>query len=248
MSTASTPAQPIEPQSEISRITNVFVEPSATFRDLPRASRWWSPWIIASVFSLIFVVFLSQKVGFEQVTENQISLSGRAEQMEKMPADQRQAAIARATALTRVLSYCSPVFILVASLIIAGILLGIFNAGMGAEIKFPTMLSIVMYSGLVHLIGTVLAIIILFAGVHPDRYNVANPSGTNIAYYLDAATTNKFLYSMLTGLDAIAIWNAILIGIGVATVSKVKRGTAIATVLGLFIAWKLVTSALSSAF
>lgn len=120
---------------------------------------------------------------------------------------------------------------------------------MGADLKFPTMLAIVTYSGLVHLVGTVLAIVLLVApGLQPDKYNIANPSGTNIAYYLDPATTNKFLYTMLSGVDAIAIWIIVLMGIGVAAVSKVKRGTAILTIAGLYLGWKLITGALAAAF
>lgn len=248
MSTPSLPPEPAAPMSEISRLTNVFVEPGETFRDLPRASRWWSPWLVVSVFSLIFVVLLSQKIGFEQVSENQIALSSRADQFEKLPADQRQAALDRTVAITRVFSYGSPVLLLVMYLIVAGVLLGVFNAAMGAEIKFPTMLSIVTYSGLVHLIGTVLAIVIMEAGAHADRYNVANPSGTNPAYYLDAASTNKFVYGMLTALDAITIWSIVLMGVGVAAVSKVKRGTAIMTIVGLYLVWKLAASGLAAAF
>ena len=244
MSTGTVPSPAL---GEGERLLNVFVEPSATFRDLPRAPRWWSPWLIVSALSLVFVILLSQRIGFEQVSENQIALSSRADQFEKLPPDQRQAALARSVMLVKIFSYGVPVTLLLVYLITAGILLGVFNAGMGAQIKFPVMLSIVTYSGLIRVIGTVLAVALMF-GAQPDRYNVANATGTNVAYFLDPATTNKFVYNMLSGVDAISIWCIILMGIGVAAVSKVKRGTAILTIVGLFFAWKLLTSALSAAF
>ena len=215
MSTTSPTPAPAAPMPETSRLMNVIVEPAATFQDLPRASRWWSPWLVVSAAGLIFVVLLNQKIGFEQVAENQIALSGRADQFEKLPPDQRQAALARSVTFTRVFSYGSPFTLLIAYLITAGVLAGIFNGAMGAGIKFPVMLSIVTYAGLVHLIGTALAIVILEAGVHADRYNVANPSGTNLAYYMDPMATGKFLYGMLS-IDAISVWSVVLMGAGVA--------------------------------
>ncbi len=248
MSTVS-PSLGNPPLPESQRLLHIFTEASATFRDLPRAARWWSPWLIVSVMSLIFVVLLSQRVGFEQISANQIAMSSRAEQFDKLPADQQQQALARSSAIVRVVSYASPIMMLIMYVITAGILLGVFNGAMGAELKFPTMLAIVTYSALVHVIGVVLAIVLLVApGLKPDAYNVANPSGTNIAYYLDPVTTNKFLYNLLSGVDAIVIWSIVLMGVGVAAVSKVKRGTAILTIAGLYIVWKLATGALSAAF
>ena len=249
MSTAGRTPEQAPPLSEPKRLLNVIIDPVTTFEDLQRTARWWSPWLVASAAALIFVVLLNQRVGFQQVSANQIAISNRAEQFDKLPADQRQQALARSASIVRVFSYAVPVTLLIMYLITAGILLGVFNAGMGAQIKFPTMLAIVAYSGLVHLVGTALAIVLLVApGLEPDKYNVANPSGTNIAYYLDPATTNKFLYTMLSGVDAVVIWSIILMGIGIAAVSKVKRATAILTIAGLYLGWKLLTGALGAAF
>lgn len=249
MSTAVPTPEQAGPLPELKRLLNVIVEPVATFQDLRRATRWWSPWLVVAVLGIVFAALLSQRVGFEQISANQIAMSSRAEQFDKLPADQQKQALARSAGIVRVLSYLSPVTLLIVYAIIAGILLGVFNAGMGAELKFPTMLAIVTYSGLVHAIGTILAIVLLVApGLKPDQYNISNPSGTNIAYYLDPTTTNKFLYSLLSGVDVIAIWIVVLMGIGVASLSKVKRGTAIVTIALLYFAWKIVTGGLAAAF
>ena len=53
---------------------------------------------------------------------------------------------------------------------------------------------------------------------------------------------------MLSGVDAVVIWSIILMGIGIAAVSKVKRATAILTIAGLYLGWKLLTGALGAAF
>jgi hypothetical protein len=57
---------------------------------------------------------------------------------------------------------------------------------------------------------------------------------------------NKFLYGMASSLDILVIWTIVLMGIGFACNSKVKRGTAIGIVAGWYLLWKLVTSALAA--
>lgn len=248
MSTASVDPQPNPSLSEAQRWIKIFSDPVTTFRDLQDAPRWWAPWLITAVAGLIFIVVLSQRIGFEQISANQIAMSSRAEQFDKLPADQQQAALARSAAIIRVVSYAFPATLLVSYLLIAAILVGIFNLAMGAQLKFPTMLAVVAYSGLVHLIGTATAIGLLFVPGDPDKYNVSNASGTNIAYFLDPTTTNKFVYTVLSGVDVIVIWGIILMGIGVAANSKVKRRTAILAIAGLYLGWKLLTGALAVAF
>lgn len=122
MSTANPTFEPAAPLSEMKRLLNVIIEPVATFRDLPRTSRWWSPWLVVSAASLIFAVLLSQRVGFEQISANQIAISSRAEQFDKLPADQQQQALARSAMIVRILSYGSPVTLLLMYVIVAGIL------------------------------------------------------------------------------------------------------------------------------
>jgi hypothetical protein len=59
---------------------------------------------------------------------------------------------------------------------------------------------------------------------------------------------NKFLYGMATGFDVFMIWTILLMGIGFACNSKVKRGTAIGIVAGLYLVYKLIASGLMARF
>ncbi|MFI5106847.1 MAG: hypothetical protein ACHP79_18135, partial [Terriglobales bacterium] len=62
---ASIPLSP-EPEgpglSESQRLVNVFIAPKKTFEDLKRNSSWWVPWVISSVFVLIFGIIAVQKL------------------------------------------------------------------------------------------------------------------------------------------------------------------------------------------
>jgi hypothetical protein len=70
--------------------------------------------------------------------------------------------------------------------------------------------------------------------------------GTNLAYYLDPDTTAKFVRGIASSLDLINIWGAILLGVGFASTSKVKRSTAIIVVVVWYLAFKVIASALAS--
>ncbi len=41
--------------SEGARIINTFIAPSKTFTDLRRNASWWGPWLLISIFGLIFI-------------------------------------------------------------------------------------------------------------------------------------------------------------------------------------------------
>jgi hypothetical protein len=53
---------------------------------------------------------------------------------------------------------------------------------------------------------------------------------------------------MASALDVFTIWSIVLIGIGFAVNSKVKRSTAIIIVVAWFLLYKLVTVGIASAF
>jgi hypothetical protein len=251
MATASNPPTPSTPDpaplSEGARLIDTFIAPSKTFTDLRRNSSWWVPWLLISAFSLLFVYAMDRQIGFEQVTRNAIAQSSRAEQFDKLPADQKAKQMQISIAFTRYISYGTPVVVLIVYVIMAAVLLGTFKFGAGAEVKFGTSLAIVIYGSLPGIIGAILGTASVFAGVDPEGFNVKNPVATNPAYFMDP-TQNQFLYSMASALDVFAIWSIILIGIGFACNSKVKRSTAIAMVAGWFLLYKLVGAVFGAAF
>lgn len=241
-------AAPIEPKmSEGARIINTFIAPSKTFTDLRRSAAWWGPWILISIFSVAFMFAVGKQVTFEQVSKNQIEHSTkRAEQFDKLPADQQQKQLQISSKIIGFFAYGSPALILFYFLISTVAVWVTFKVGTTAETTFGQAYAITMYASLPGIIGAILGIISLFAGVNPEGFDINNPVGTNLAYYLDPDTTGKFIRAMASTFDVISIWSVILIGIGYACTSKVKRSTAIAIVAGWFIAWKLLTSALAT--
>lgn len=235
------------PLSEGARILDTFITPSKTFTDLRRNPSWWAPWLLISVVSVLFFVVMDRQIGFEQISKTEMSRSSRAEQIEKLPADQQARQLQIATAFTRYLCYAIPVTLLIAFVVIAAVLMGIFNVVAGAGVKFKIALAIVAYASLPGIISAFLGIISLFAGVDPAGFNIRNPVATNPAYFMDP-TASKFIYGMASALDVFVIWTIVLTGIGFACNSKVKRSTAIAVVAGCYLVYKLAGSGLGAMF
>ena len=240
------PVPPTPPMSEGARIINTYIAPSKTFTDLRRSAAWWAPWILISVFSLAFMYTISKQVGFEQISKNQIAHSKRADQFDKLPADQQARQLGFSVKIFQGFAICTPLLVLFFTLISTVILWGTFKVGFSAETTFGQAYAIGMYAGLPGIVGAILGIISLFAGVSPEGFDINNPVATNLAYFLDQDTTGKFVRGMASSIDLITIWSVVLLGIGFSCTSKVKRSTAIMVVVAWFLFWKLLTSGLAS--
>jgi hypothetical protein len=236
MSTTPVPASAeTEGLSTVERLVNVFFAPSKTFADLNRNNSWWAAWLLIMVFALAFIFAMQQKVGFEQVARNEIAASPKAtERMDQLAPEARERQMQISASFTKWISYAFPVTSLIVAAIIAAVLMATFNFGLGAEIKFGTALAVLFYSWVPGILKSLLAAISLYAGADPEGFNVRNPAATNIGFFL-SRTDHPALYALASSIDIFAIWYVILMGIGFAAVSKVKRGTATGVVAGWYI-------------
>jgi hypothetical protein len=234
--------------SEGERLVNVFIAPSKTFSDLKRKASWFVPWLVLAVASWSFIGVVSQKVGFRQVSENQMRMNPKAqERMAQFPAERRERAIEIGAMFTKGLAFAFPVLALLGYLIIAAVLMGTFNFVIGTEVPFNASLAIVVYAQLPRIIRLVLAIISLFAGADPESFILANPVASNPGFLVDAGA-HPALYALASSFDLFTLWTVVLIGIGFACVSKVKKSTAIAVVFAWYALFTLVVVGFTAAF
>jgi hypothetical protein len=231
--------------SEGARIINTFIAPAKTFTDLRRNASWWAPWLLISVFGLVFVYSMQRQIGFDQISRNEIANSPRADRFDKLSPTQQQKQLEFSDAVVKYLAYASPVTMLFFFLIMTVVLWATVKVVAGSDVSFKTAYAIVFYAKLPEIVGAILGTISVFAGVNPETFNVNNPVATNPAYFMDRGG-NKFLYTLASGLDVVQIWCIILMGIGFACTSKIKRSTAIGVVAGWYVIWKLATAALAA--
>jgi hypothetical protein len=236
------------PLSEGQRLVDVFFAPGKIFTDLRRNANWWAPFLISAIVSISFVYVADQKVGFRKIADNQLQTQPKqADQVERMaPADREKNAQAR-TAVTKWISYGFFALVLIWYVVVAAVLLATLKFGLSAEVKFKTVLAMVVYASLPNILKAILAAVSLLAGVAGDAFTFQNPVATNPGYFVDTAT-NPVLHAFLTSFDVFGIWTMILAAIGITCISKVKLGTAFAVVFGWFAILILIGVGFTAAF
>jgi len=242
------PTAPLSPQeaaplSQAARIINTFIAPSKTFTDLRRSAAWWAPWILISIFTVALMFTIGKQIGFDQIARNTMAHSSKADQFDRLPPDQQAKQLQMIGKGTSIGAYASPVFILFYCLLAAVTLWVTFKIVAGGETTFGQAFAIIMYSWLPGIISAILGIITMFAGVNPEGFDLNNAVGTNVGYYLDPENTNKFVRYLASGLDVLTIWTIILVGLGFACTSKVKRSTSITVVVVWYLVYKVAVSA-----
>jgi len=245
-SVATQPPQEPAPLSEGQRLVDTFFAPSKAFADLRRNASWWVPFLIIAIVSLLFVYVVDQKVGFSKVVENLIQLQPKqAERIDNLPADQRQKVMQQQVVVTKIISYAFPIIALVVYAVFAAVLFATLKFAANADLKYKTLFALVVYTRLPQVLSPLLAILSLLAGVSGDGFNLQNPVATNPGYFI-GPDGSGVLRSLLTPLDVLSFWSLVLTAIGIACISKVKRGTAFAVVFGWFAVVVLVRVALAA--
>jgi hypothetical protein len=246
MSTAA-PVAPIEekPLSEVERVVDTFVAPSKTFTDLRRSSNWLVPWLLMAILGTTLVFVVDSKLGMEKVVENGLALAPKqAAALEKLPPDARAAQMDKAVKFTRVFSYASPIVILIFLCIVAGVLLGTFNFGLGTELTFNQCLAVCMYASLPRILKTLIAMLVIAMGAG-EAFTFQNPIASNLSPLIDPSS--HFLYSVATSVDVFTIWTMVLTGIAFSCLTRVKRGTCMAVIFGWWVLVVLVGAGISAA-
>ena len=222
--------------SQVSRIANVFFSPSTTFDDIKRDTSWWMAWLLISVIAVVFAFSMQQKIGWEQVTKNDINASRmRTEQWEKATPEQRAAQLTIGSKATAGVWYGMPVIILLFSMLFAALYMATFNFGLGKELSFSSSLAVIFYASIPAALKWLLAVIVLYAGADPEAFDPQNPVATNLSFLPGfSRLEHPVLYAVATSFDLFRIWGMILTAIGFASVARVKRSTAAWVVAGWF--------------
>jgi hypothetical protein len=124
--------------------------------------------------------------------------------------------------------------------IVAGIILGVFNAAMGGDATFKQVYAIVVHSGFL------MAVQQLFAA--PLNYaRQAMSSPTNLAVFFPFLDEASFLAMLLGGLDLFFIWLIVNQAIGIGVLYKKRTAPIAMTMLGVYVSLVLVFAAVRSA-
>ena len=224
------------------RAGNILVAPSKTFGDIARGNcSWWLPYIILLVFTYVLFAGITMKVGWNQVAQNNIAMNlKQAQRLNQLTPEQRDRAMNITGTVMEIFLAASPVLILIGACLVSLLMWGTINFGFGGKATFPQIFAANMYAMLPRAIVPLMATIAIFAGLAPESFNISNMAATNAAYFLSAQDTNKALYVLLSQIDVVSIWVAVLLSIGVAKVAGKNRSAGFISVFGWWGLWVLV--------
>jgi len=231
--------------SQIERVVDTFVAPSKTFTDILRSTSWWLPFLLMLVVTLGSAYAIDKKVTFSAVSEAEMAKSSfGADRINSLPPDQRAAIMQRQAVITKYTTYGSFVFILIFVALEALVLWASFNFGLGAKTTFGQVFAVVMYSSLPRLFVGLLSIILLFANVGTENFDLRNPVGTNIGYFM----TSPALRAAGGFFDIFGLWCLFLLILGMSIVAKKTMAQAAAIILGWWVLIMLLTVGAAAMF
>jgi hypothetical protein len=224
------------------RVADTFTAPSKTFEDIRRGNKsWWLPLIIGALFSYILFGAIMQKVGMQQVVDNQIRLDPKAqERMANATPDQRAMSNKFAVGITEGVFVAGPVVAMAVVAVFSLILMATINFGFGGKAKFASIFAVCYYAYLPEILRAILGTIVIYSGMAPESFNIKNFAPTNLGAFLDPVETNKALYTLATWVDAITIWRMVLLGMGIAIVAGTKRSSGYIAVFGWWLLLLLI--------
>jgi len=232
--------------SQVERVVNTFVAPSATFHDILRSASWWLPLVLLALSALTVAFTTQHEVGWQQVVETQIHMSpSQQSQMASLPPAQQAKQIQGMVLGYQISAYASPLLVLAFSALAALLLWVSFNFGLGARTTYGQVFCLWMYCSLPHLLVDLVTILRLCFGGSAESFDLKIPAGTSLGYYFP--DTSPWLRTLLTSFDVVGIWALVLLVIGGAIVAKVKRGQAAAVVVGWWLLIVLVSVASTAA-
>ena len=221
--------------SQVERVLNAYIAPDKTFADILRSASWWLPFVLSLLASLLFTFALQREIGFQKVAASIVNsnpqMQDRISSMTPAQVKGMEASIATSVRMT---TYAFPVLMLLSALVCAAVLMASFNFGLGAEAKFGQYLALWFYATLPMLLKSLLISVTLFAGLGADQFNIQNPLGSNLGYYI-GQDAPAWLTSLLSFVDVFTLWSVVLLIVGGAIVAKVKRNQAAIVVVGWFV-------------
>lgn len=248
MASAATPTPaPATTDNSFSRIFGVLFAPKPTFESIVRRRTWVVPVILGCIFFVAVVAVFTQRGGWPSFFEKQNATNSR---MQKMSAEDRERTMNAQEKFAPTFGYIEGVIIPpIAAVVVASVLMLVFNLSGATKVDFKTSLAIVSYAWVPWLIHGILSILILFLK-DPSTVDLQNIVASNPGAFLsdDAA---KWLTALLGSIDIFAIWTLILLAIGYSATNpkKLSMGKAFVLVVipwFLFIAIKVgITAAFS---
>lgn len=210
------------------RVVGALAAPRPTFESVAARPSWGVALVVLLLTTLIVSVAAMPKLDMEQSIR---------QRMESQGADVGEEQIAQAVRMADTFKWVGAVVGVVASLVIYFLLALVFWLVfrlLGGDFSYPASLAVVTHGLLPLAVAGLLALPVVFArGSFTPEELQTGLIASNPAFFLDRDAAPA-LRTLLASLDVFKIWSAALLGLGYSIVARVRLGTALAAILGLW--------------
>jgi len=223
-----------------SRIVGVIFSPRATFADVVARPRSLGVLLVCMVIVVLalFTLFKTE-VGQQAWIDQQVR---GAESFGRSISDQQYDGMERiAPYIGYIVAIAYLVFIPIVVAIVAGILLGVFNAFMGGDATYKQVFAIVVHAGVITSLQTLFVMPLDYA-----RQSLSSP--TTLGVLVPFLDENSFVARLLGSIDFFYIWWFITLSIGLGVLYKRRTGPIATSLLCLYALIAIAIAAVRSAF
>jgi len=230
-----TPTAETRPIGRLSRIGNLFFDPVKTFKSLDIKPSWLWAFIIVAVVALISSQLLYSLTIKEQLARISSVPNISAEQLEVIKGRMMNPT-------NRIISIVvTPIGVLAIFLVVSGVLYFVFSILLGGNSSFKRVLSVYTYSSLIAIPSAIVTVPLAFAKETPKI-------SLSPALLLSAEKAETFLGSFLSQFGFFALWQYILVSVGLSLVYKFSKGRSFVTVGILWLAASVLIALFSNIF
>lgn len=220
------------------RLVGVVFSPRATYTSVAARPRVLGALAAVALISAVSLfVFLSSDVGTTAALDQQVR------QMESFGRTLTDAQYQRMEQMAPYSRYVGALFQLVTlpimALIVAGIALAVFNAGLGEDASFKQVLAIVAHSGAIIVLSQLFNLPLAYA-----RESLS--SAANLAVFLPFLDESSFAARLLGSIDLFIVWWVVSLSIGLAVLYRRRTGPVATTMLIVYGGIGLVIAAVKS--
>lgn len=221
----------VKPFSWWERLKYVFISPSKAFENIRHYPKVLFPMLVIIIGMLVLTLLRvdAMKEYTKEVTIKQYAQMGIdvPQNLDALLEMQVYFAIA------------GSIIVLVITWVVKSALINAFSGFVNGTGTFKQSLSVITYSYLPVLLGSIIVTIISLV---VNRYTIS----TSLAVFLPDSQIGTFLHTLLTNLDIFVIWYQVLAIIGISKVYSISKKSSSILVLGTWIVYILITSGLGA--
>ncbi len=216
-----------------SRIINVFIAPSATFKAVKVKPAWLIPAIIYAVLAVGMTHLIKPVVMDVQKEKTVEALMERG-----MAEDQAEEIAEKNLGFGKILMY--PMALIgsfVAFFVLAGVWLFVSNIVLGGQAKYSQLLGVVVYKSFIDLLGGFIKVPVILSKESIDVH-------FSLAMFLQSS--EGFIYKFLSKIEVFNIWGIAVLCIGIAIVSNREVKKVVPWVIGVYVLYYVVSISIGS--